>query len=480
MAQAPVGATQQRTMESVKKLEDHFLENEQEGVESLFTVQGFSFAGSGQNNAIAFIKLRDWSERESDELGVNAIAGRAMGAFSQIKDAMVFAFAPPAIPELGSSAGFVFNLKDNAGLGHEALTAARNQFLGAAMQNPLLINVRPNGQDDAPQFRIDVDTEKAGALGLSMADINTTLSAAWGGQYIDDFIDRGRVKRVLVQADAPFRMTPEDFNKWSVRNNQGEMVPFSAFASTRWDYGSPRLERYNGVPAMEINGEAAPGVSSGEAMAEVEKLVSQLPQGFGLEWTGLSYQERQAGAQTPLLYTLSLLIVFLCLAALYESWTIPTSVMLVAPLGILGITLAATLRGLERDVYFQVAMLTTVGLTSKNAIMVIAFAKDYMAQGMERVDATMQAIRDRLRPILMTSLAFGMGVLPLALATGAGSGAQRAIGTGVLGGMVVGVLLGIFFIPLFFVVIQRLFGRGTSAASTPAAESRRDITRDPE
>jgi multidrug efflux pump len=461
--QAPVGATQQRTMESVKKVEDHFLDNEP-AVESMFAVQGFSFGGSGQNNAMAFVKLKDWSERSPDELHVNAVAGRAMAALGQIKDAMVFAFAPPAVQELGRSAGFVFYLKDNAGLGHEALTGARNQFLGAAMQNPKLRNVRPNGMDDSPQLRIDIDAEKAGALALSIGDINAALSAAWGGRYIDDFIDRGRVKRVFMQADAAYRMVPEDFRKWSVRNRQGEMVPFSAFASTRWDFGSPRLERYNGVPAMQINGEAAPGVSSGEAMAEVERMVSGLPPGIGLEWTGMSYQERQAGAQTPLLYTLSLLIVFLCLAALYESWSIPTAVMLVAPLGILGIALAAFLRGLERDIYFQVAMLTTVGLTSKNAIMVIAFARDYMHQGMELVEATMQAVRDRLRPILMTSLAFGMGVLPLAVATGAGSGAQRAIGTGVLGGMIVGVALGIFFIPLFFVVVQRLFSRNRNAA----------------
>jgi multidrug efflux pump len=456
--QAPIGATQQRTMESVKKLEDHFLENEP-AVESLFTVQGFSFGGSGQSSAMAFIKLKDWSERDSSELRVNAVTGRAMAALGQIKDAMVFAFAPPAVQELGRSAGFVFYLMDNAGLGHETLTNARNQFLGAAKQNPRLINVRPNGQDDSPQLRLDINAEKAGALGLSIGAINSTLSVAWGGRYIDDFIDRGRIKRVFMQADAPFRMVPEDFRQWSVRNNEGEMVPFSAFASSRWDFGSPRLERYNGVPAMQINGEPAPGVSSGEAMAEVERMVAELPQGIGIEWTGMSYQERQAGAQTPLLYTLSLLIVFLCLAALYESWSIPTSVLLVAPLGILGITLAAALRGLERDVYFQVAMLTTVGLTSKNAIMIIAFATDYMKQGMELVAATMQAVRDRLRPILMTSLAFGMGVLPLALATGAGSGAQRAIGTGVLGGMIAGVALGVFFIPLFFVVVQRLFVR---------------------
>jgi multidrug efflux pump len=459
MVLAPVGATQERTMESIVKLEEHFLTNEPDAVDSLFTVQGFSFGGSGQNNAMGFIKLKDWDERESDDLSVNAVAGRAMATLSQIKDAMVFAFGPPAIPELGSSAGFVFYLKDNANLGHDALVGASNQFLGAAAQSPLMINVRHNGQPDAPQFQLDLDIEKATALGLSVGDINATLQAAWGGQYIDDFIDRGRVKRVFIQADARFRMAPEDFRLWSVRNNEGEMVPFAAFASSHWDYGSPRLERYNGAPAMEINGEAASGVSSGDAMAEVERLVSELPQGIGLEWTGLSYQERQAGAQTPLLYTLSLLIVFLCLAALYESWTIPTSVLMVAPLGILGIALAATLRGLDRDIYFQVAMLTTIGLTSKNAILIIAFAKANLDQGMEMIEATMQAVRTRLRPILMTSLAFGMGVLPLALATGAGSGAQRAIGTGVLGGMIVGAFLGIFFVPLFFVVVRQIFTR---------------------
>jgi len=316
MVQAPVGATQERTMETIRKVEQHFMENEKDAVESIFSVQGFSFGGTGQNNGIAFVKLKDWSERTTPETSINAVAGRAMGTFMQYKDALAFAFAPPAMPELGTSAGFVFFLKDNANLGHDALTAARNQFLGMAAQNKLLANVRPNGQNDTPQFRLDIDTRKASALGLSTADINATLSTAWGGQYIDDFIDRGRVKRVYVQADAPFRMVPEDFNQWSVRNKQGQMVPFSAFASSHWDYGSPRLERYNGVGAMEINGEAAPGISSGDAMAEVEKMVAQLPPGIGIEWTGLSYQERQAGSQTPLLYSLSLLIVFLCLAAL--------------------------------------------------------------------------------------------------------------------------------------------------------------------
>ena len=457
-------------MESMEKLERHFLENEKDAVDSVFSVQGFSFGGSGQNNGMAFVKLKDWGERESDELSVDAVAGRAMAGLSQIKDALAFAFAPPAMPELGTAAGFTFYLTDNAGVGHDALLAARNQFLGAAAQNEMLVNVRPNGQEDTPQFQLDIDIEKASALGLSIAAINSTLTTAWGGQYVDDFIDRGRVKRVMLQADAPFRMVPEDFNLWSVRNDQGEMVPFSAFASSHWEYGSPRLERYNGVPAMQIQGEAGAGVSSGDAMLEVERMIGELPTGVGIEWTGLSYQERQAGAQTPLLYTLSLLIVFLCLAALYESWTIPTAVLLVAPLGILGAVLANSLRGMERDVYFQVAMLTTVGLSSKNAIMIIAFAKDYMTDGMELIQATMQAVRDRLRPILMTSLAFGMGVLPLAIATGAGSGAQRAIGTGVLGGMIVGALLGLFFIPLFFVVVQRLFG-GKRAANAPALDA---------
>ncbi len=466
MVSAPVGSTQERTMEAFYELERHFLENEQDTVESVFTVQGFSFGGSGQNTGMAFIKLRDWGERTDPGTSIDAVAGRAMAAFSNIRDAMVFVFAPPPMPELGRSGGFVVFLKDNLNLGHDALIDARNRLLGAAAESPLLSNVRPNGLEDTPQFRIDIDFRKAGALGLPVADINATLQAAWGGQYIDDFIDRGRVKRVYLQADAPYRMVPEDFERWSVRNTHGEMVPFSAFASSRWEYGSPRLERYNGVPAAEINGDAAPGISSGVAMAEIERLAAELPEGFTIEWSGISFQERQAGAQTPLLYALSLIVVFLCLAALYESWSIPTAVMLAAPLGVLGIVLAATLFGLERDVYFQVAMLTTIGLMSRNAIMIIAFAKDYMErEGMALVDATMQAIRDRLRPILMTSLAFGMGVLPLALASGAGSGAQQAIGISVLGGLVVGALLGLFFTPLFFVLVLRLFGRRAREAS---------------
>ncbi|MBX3694451.1 MAG: efflux RND transporter permease subunit [Steroidobacteraceae bacterium] len=462
---APAGATQQRTMESIKKVEQHFLEDEKDTVLSVFTVQGFSFAGSGQNNGMSFVKLKDWDERKSAELSATAVAARGMAALSQIKDAFAFAFSPPPMPELGTASGFAFFLKDNGGQGHEALVAARNQLLGAAAQSPLLTNVRPNGQEDTPQLRVEVDVDKASALGLSIASVNQTLSAAWGGQYIDDFLDRGRVKRVYVQADAPFRMVPENFNLWSVRNGVGEMVPFSAFASWRWEYGSPRLERYNGVSAAEINGEGAPGVSSGDAMAEIERIAAALPAGFGIEWTGLSYQEQQAGAQTPLLYTLSILMVFLCLAALYESWSVPTAVLMIAPLGILGAVLANTLRGMERDVYFQVAMLTSVGLSSKNAILIVEFAKANYESGMELVEATLRAVRDRLRPIIMTSLAFGFGVLPLAIASGAGSGAQRAIGTGVIGGMLVGTSCGLFLIPLFYVLVQRLAGGKRDAAA---------------
>jgi multidrug efflux pump len=459
MVQAPVGATQERTLHSIYAIESYFLGQEKKTVDSLFTVQGFSFSGSGQNSGFAFVKLKDWDERKSGDLSAQAVAGRAMGALSQIKDAFVFAFVPPPVFDLGNSSGFDFYLEDLHGQGHDALTAARNQLLGMAAQSKLLAQVRPNGQEDTPELRIDVDPAKAGALALSMDDVNDTLALGWGGQYIDDFIDRGRVKRVILQADAPYRMVPEDLAKWYVRNAKGEMVPLAAFASSRWQRSSPRLERFNGVPAMEIVGEPAPGVSSGDAMAEVERLIAKLPPGFGIEWTGASYQERATGAQTPLLYTLSLLIVFLCLAALYESWSIPTSVLLVVPLGVLGAVLFTLMRGLQRDVYFQVAMLTTIGLSSKNAILIVEFARKYASEGMGLIAATLQAAHDRLRPILMTSLAFGLGVLPLALARGAGSGAQRAIGTGVIGGMLTGTFLGVIFIPLFFVTVRRLFSR---------------------
>ncbi len=459
LVQTPVGATQGRTLKALEQVQDHFLNNEKDAVKSIFTVAGYSFSGGGQNSGLGFVLLKDWTERESPELSVQAVTGRAFPALMQIKDAMAFAFAPPPITEMSNSTGFDFYLKDDDAQGHEALIQARNQFLGMAMQSKLLANVRPNGQEDAPQFHLDIDNRKVGALGLSMADVNATLGVAWGGRYIDDFIDRGRIKRVYLQADAPFRMKPEDFNQWYVRNSAGSMVPVSAFATSRWQYGSPRLERYNGISAVNVNGQAAPGVSSGAAMAEVEKLVAQLPKGFSVEWTGQSYQERAAGAQTPMLYTLSVIVIFLCLAALYESWSIPTAILMAVPLGIIGAVLATTLLGLTRDIYFQVAMLTTVGLASKNAILIVEFAKEYVERGHDVVAATLHAVHDRLRPILMTSLAFGLGVLPLALATGAGAGAQRAIGTGVVGGMIAGTFLGIFFIPLFYVVVQRLVDR---------------------
>ncbi|MBC2607358.1 efflux RND transporter permease subunit [Pelagicoccus albus] len=455
----PVGATKEHTLEVLEEVEN-FLMNDEKGVVSdAFTVQGFSFAGAGQGNGMAFVSLENWDDRPNPEQSAQALAGRANAAFSRIEGATVFAFAPPPITELGNSAGFTFYLKDNGGQGHEALIAARNQFFGMAAQNPRLTNVRPNGLEDTPQLRVIIDNAKATSLGLSISEINTTLGVAWGGLYIDDFIDRGRVKRVYMQSEAEHRMQPEDFNDWSVRNSDGEMVPFSAFGTTEWSYGSPRLERYNGVPAVQIQGQGSNGTSSGDAMLEVEKLVEQLPAGFGIEWTGSSYQERQAGDQTTLLYALSLLMVFLALAALYESWTIPTAVLLAAPLGIVGAVLANMARGFERDVYFQVAMLTTVGLTSKNAILIVEFAKINLESGMKLMEATLHAVRDRLRPILMTSLAFGLGVVPLAIASGAGSGAQMAIGTGVLGGMLVGTFLGLFFVPLFFFVIERLFIR---------------------
>ena len=465
----PAGATQERTIEVLEKVERHFLENEKESVNSLFTVAGFSFGGTGQNVGIGFVDLREWDERPEADQHVKSVAGRAMAAFSQIREAMVFAFVPPAVLELGTASGFNVMMQDRAGLGHEALIAARNQFLGLAAQDERLVGVRPNGQDDVPEYELDIDHAKAGALGVSVSDINETLSTAWGGSYINDFIDRGRIKKVYLQADASARMSPEDLNKWYVRNNQGEMVPLSAFTTARWTFGSPRLERYNGQPAIELLGQPAPGLSSGDAMAAVEEIMAQLPAGIGYEWTGTSYEERRSGSQAPALYALSLLVVFLCLAALYESWSVPFAVMMVVPLGVLGAILAATGRGLSNDVYFQVGLLATVGLSSKNAILIVEFAKDLMEkEGKDLITATLEAVRMRLRPILMTSMAFGLGVVPLAIATGAGSGSQNAIGTGVLGGTIASTVLGIFFIPLFYVAIIRMFSRKQDKSATPA------------
>ncbi|MFQ2163877.1 efflux RND transporter permease subunit [Aeromonas hydrophila] len=457
MVQLPVGATKQRTEVVLADMRDYFMKNEKDNVDSVLTVAGFSFAGSGQNSGMAFIKLKDWKERNTPDRSANAIIGRAMGYLFSIKEAQVFAFNLPPIPELGTATGFDFFLQDRAGVGHDKLMAARNQLLGMASQDPNLVRVRPNGMEDTPQLDIKIDYEKALAQGLSISDINSTLSSAWGSAYVNDFVDRGRVKKVYLQADAPFRMNPEDLKLWYVRNSAGQMVPFSAFASTDWSFGSPRLERYNGVPAMEIVGEAAPGKSTGDAMAAIEQMVKQLPEGIGIEWTGLSYQERQAGSQAPALYAISLLVVFLCLAALYESWSIPFSVMLVVPLGVLGAIVAATLRGLENDVYFQVGLLTTIGLSAKNAILIVEFAKELYDRGMGLSEAVVEAARLRLRPILMTSLAFILGVLPLVISTGAGASSRNAIGTGVMGGMISATVLAIFFVPLFFVLVMRYF-----------------------
>ena len=458
LVQAPAGATQERTLKSLDLVQQYFLNQEKDAIKSIFTVGGFSFNGAGQNMGFGFVLLKDWEERKSRELSATAVAGRATGAMMQLKDVMAFVIAPPSVQGLGSTGGFDFFLRDNLGQGHAALMAARNQLLGMASKSKLLAGVRPNGQEDAPQFRMDVDPVKVSALGLSLADVNNTLAVAWGGRYIDDFVDRARVKRVYLQADAPFRMNPEDFDRWYVRNASGGMVPVSAFASSHWEYGSPRLQRFNGASAIEIGGGAAPGVSSGTAMNEIDRLVGQLPPGFGIQWAGQSFEERSAGSQKPALYALSLIVIFLCLAALYESWLIPTSILLAVPLGIIGAVIATSVRCLESDVYFQVGMLTTIGLTSKNAILIVEFAQANVHAGMELLEATLHAVKDRLRPILMTSLAFGLGVLPLALASGAGAGAQRAIGTGVVGGVLAGTFLGIFFIPVFYVVIQRLFG----------------------
>ncbi|OEZ63192.1 efflux RND transporter permease subunit [Duganella sp. HH105] len=464
--QLPTGATQQRTLKVIEKVEQHFLNEEKDSVASVFAVAGFSFSGNGQNTGIAFVRMKDWAERKSADQRVKAIVGRAMGSFSQIKDAMVFAFAPPAVLELGNASGFDLQLQDQGGVGHDALMAARNQMLGMAAKNPVLMAVRPNGQEDTPQYKITVDQQKATALGLSIADVNKVLSTAWGSAYVNDFVDRGRVKKVYMQGQPDSRMSPEDLGKWFVRNADGEMVPFSAFSSGKWVYASPRLERYNGLPSTEILGMPAPGQSSGAAMAEIEKMATQLPPGIGFEWTGLSTEERDSGSQTTQLYAISILIVFLCLAALYESWSIPFSVLLVVPLGVIGTVLATFVFKLSNDVYFQVGLLTVVGLAAKNAILIVEFAKELQEQGVELKQATLQAVRLRLRPILMTSIAFGLGVLPLAISSGAGSGSQNAIGVGVLGGMLSATFLGIFFVPVFFVLVRGFFSK---KAAAPAA-----------
>ena len=455
--QLPAGATQEQTLNVMDKVEKHFLENESDSVQSVFTVSGFSFAGQGQNMGMAFVRLKDWDERTNPAMSVNAIIGRAWGAFSQVKEANIYTFNVPAIMGLGNATGFDAYITDNANLGHDKLIQARNQLLGMASQNPNLTGVRPNGMEDTPQFRINIDYEKAMAMGLSVSDINSTLSTALGSSYVNDFIDNGRVKKVYVQADAEYRMNPEDLRLWHVKNNLGEMVPFDAFATTDWTYGSPRLERYNGVPAVNIQGSAAAGKSTGDAMQAISDIVAQLPQGIGLQWTGASYQEVQTGSQAPLLYALSILIVFLSLAALYESWSVPFSVILIVPLGVFGAIAAATVKSLSNDIYFQVGLLTTIGLSAKNAILIVEFAKALYDDGKDLISATVEACRMRLRPIMMTSFAFILGVLPLALSTGAGAASRNAIGWGVVGGMFAATVLAIFFVPVFFVIVMKLF-----------------------
>ena len=464
LVQLPPAATQARTQEVLKQVDHHFLVEQKDAVDSIFSVAGFSFAGSGQNAGFAFVKLKPWGDRVRPELKAAAVAARAMETLSKIRNATVFAIVPPAVSELGNASGFDLMLQDRANLGHAALMQARNQLLGALMKEPGLVAVRPNGMEDTPEFRLDIDEHKVGALGLSMSDVNATFSTAWGSNYVNDFLDRGRVKKVFMQADAPFRMLPGDIDHWYVRNAGGAMVPFSAFATASWTVGSPRLERYNGVPSVEILGMALPGaMSSGQALDLVERHAAELPAGIGYEWTGVSRQEREAGGHAALLYAVSILVVFLCLAALYESWSIPFSVILVVPLGVLGTLAGALLTWKMNDVYFQVGLLTTVGLASKNAILIVEFAKELHAQGLSTLEAAIAAARMRLRPILMTSLAFILGVLPLMLSKGAGAGAQNALGTAVVGGMVSGTVLAIFFVPLFFVVVQGLFARGKPA-----------------
>lgn len=468
----PRGATLEQTRDITKKIEKYFNENEKEAVESVLTISGIGFAGRGQNNGMVFLKLKDWKLRNRSDLKAKAIAGRAMVALSGIRNALVFTFPPPAVVELGNAKGFDFQLLDRGGLGHAALMEARNQLLGIVAKDKRLAAVRPNGMEDVSQYRIDVDWKKAGALGVPISSIHNTITAAFGSAYVNDFIKGGQVKRVYVQADAPYRMLPKDLEKLYVRNTGGKMVPFSSFASGYWFSGSPRLERFNGFPSINIWGEPAPGRSSGEAMQAMEEAVKKLPKGFGFDWTGLSYQERMSSSQAPLLYAFSIFVIFLCLAALYESWPIPISILLVLPLGVIGGVIASSMRGLVNDVYFQIGLLTTLGLATKNAILIVQFARGGLEKGMELIDATVKGAKLRFRPIIMTSLAFGFGVLPLAISTGAGAGAQVAIGTGVLGGMVTATVLVLIFSPLFYVLIEKVFGKRRQQEPVKTADAK--------
>ncbi len=476
LVQGPAGSTTARTQKGLDLIRDHFLDTEAKNIQGVYTINGFSFAGVGQNSGIAFIPLKAWEFRKGVANKVPAITGRGMGVFSQYTDGFIFALAPPAVQELGNATGFDFELVDETGIGHDKLLAARNMLLGMAAQDKTLAGVRPNALDDAPQLKVNIDHDKARALGLDLATVNNTISTAWGGSYINDFIDRGRVKRVYLQADEQYRQAPESIGDFYVRGATGTMAPFSAFSTQSWSQAPVQLTRYNGLPAMEILGQPAPGVSSGAAMKAIEAMHAKLPPGTRLEWTGLSYEERLSGGQAPALYGLSLLIVFLCLAALYESWSVPISVMLVVPLGIVGALLAATLTGLANDIYLQVGLITTIGVSAKNAILIVEFAEERMREGMNAFDAAIAAAKLRLRPILMTSFAFILGVFPLAISTGAGAGAQNAIGRAVVGGMLSATILAIFFVPMFFVVVLRLFGRhgGSTTEGGDRDGARRD------
>jgi len=458
LVQLPAGSTLDETQDVLDKVRNYYDTQETDNIASVFTIAGFSFAGQGQNMGLAFVRLSDWEERSGDENTAQAVAGRAMGYFfTQLNEAQVFAIVPPAITELGNASGFDLMLQDVGNLGHEGLLEARNMLLGMAAQNENVAGVRPNGQEDAPQLKVNINQEQAAAYGLSLGSINSVISTAWGSSYVNDFIDRGRIKRVYVQGEASSRTNPDDIGKWYVRGETGNMVSFDAFSSSEWQSGSPRLTRYNSLPSMNIQGNAAPGLSTGEAMSAMENMISQLPEGIGYEWTGLSLEEQKSGSQAPMLYALSILVVFLCLAALYESWSIPFSVLLVIPLGVLGAVIFTWLRGFANDIYLQVGLLTVVGLSAKNAILIIEFAKEHQEEGYSLREAVMTAARQRLRPIIMTSLAFGLGVVPLFLANGPGSGSQNAIGTSVVGGVLTATFLGIFFIPMFYIWVRSMF-----------------------
>ena len=462
LIQTPTGSSAERTLDVLRQVEDHYLSEESEVVESMFGVVGFSFSGNGQNMGLAFVQLKDWSERTAPDQSVQALAGRAFGAFSGIRDAQVFPVVPPSVIELGNVSGFDFYLQARSGQSHEDLVAARNQLLGAASQSDMIASARPSGLEDAAQFNLDIDWRKAGAMGLTPGDVGQLLQFAWAGTYVNDFLDQGRIKRVYVQGEAEARATPSDIEKWRVRNASGGLVPFSNFATGTWDYGAQGLYRYNGIPSVQVQGSPAPGVTTGEAMAEMERLTGELGPGYQLSWTGLSLEERESGNQAPLLYALSLAAVFLSLAALYESWSIPFAVMLAMPIGIVGALTGAWLGGFENGVFFQVGLLTVIGLTGKNAILIVEFARDRYEAGDRVIEAVAVAARQRFRPIIMTSMAFSLGVLPLVLSSGAGSGGRTAIGSGVLGGTISGTVLGVIFVPLFFVIVTRLFRRATS------------------